>query len=96
MIKDDFVDSYDDEANDVMAGQFDETEAPDGAIPLAPFFDLLFGDTLDTEEGRIAAAFYLKENKDEVAALFRDYIAQGETAKASPDLLALVKGGGMP
>jgi hypothetical protein len=69
-----------------VSGQVDESMPPEGAIPLAPFFDMLFGDLLETEEGRLSAMVFLEENKAEVLEAFQDYIG-GATGKELRSLL---------
>jgi len=43
-------------------------------VPIAPFMMQVFGDSLSTEEGRMAAVEYMQENKDEFNALFQKYV----------------------
>jgi len=54
---------------------------PKNAIPLAPFFNTIFGDSLNSEEGVLAAITYINSNKQEFADLLRQYVENGEDFK---------------
>lgn len=65
----------DDFANlDVVGEPAEGFQGDNEMVPLAPFFSMLFGDTLETEEGRMAALVFLEENRQEVEQLFQEYV----------------------
>lgn len=62
-----------------------QMEPPQGAIPLAPFFKMMFGE-MNSEDEVAAAASFIASNPDKIQEAFQSYI----NSNAHKDLLSLM------